>query len=76
MINANASVKRIVRAQKITVGMLVYVFVINGEYLISIADTIVNVCNEIINSTDNVSANVKNNIPTNMTSSISTIVPF
>lgn len=27
MINANASVKRIVRAQKITVGMLVYVFV-------------------------------------------------
>ena len=27
MINANASVKRIVRAQKITVGKLVYVFV-------------------------------------------------
>ena len=46
----------------------------NGKYLKSIADTLVSVCDEIINATDNVSTNVTNTIPTNFMSIVSTNV--
>ena len=42
-----------------------------GKYLKSIADTLVIVCDKIINATDNVLTNITNTIPTNMTNIIS-----
>ena len=44
----------------------------NGKYLKSIADTSVIVCDEIISVTDRVSTNVTNPISTNITNTIST----
>ena len=46
----------------------------NSRYLKSIIDTLVSVCNEIINATDNVTANLTNAILPNMTNTISITV--
>ena len=49
--HVNMNVKMIV-VQKIIVGILVHVFVKMVKYLKSIANTLVSVCDEIINGTD------------------------
>ena len=62
------SVEFIVLAKKITVKILAHAFV----KMVSIADTSVIVCDEIINATDSLSKNVTNTVPTNMANAIST----
>ena len=67
MMNTNASVKNIVRARKIIVGILAHVFVriassIENSDTSAIIDTSVSVCDETVNATENAWTNV--NIPT------------
>ena len=55
MKHANANVKTIKQTKKITVGILIHVFVRKEKYLGSTADDSVITCDEIINARDSIS---------------------
>ena len=71
MIHANGTVWSIVCTKKIIAGKLTHVFVRMVQYLKSINETSVIVCNEIINVMDSVTIKVTNTIPTNVMSTVS-----
>ena len=72
MINANASVKAIVQAKKVIVGILAYAFCENSKYLKHIVDDSMIARDEIVYVMNIVSTNMANAIKTIMTNTIST----
>ena len=69
---ANKSVKTIVRAKKIILGIRAHTCICeNGKYLNNIADALVSVSNELINAADNILTNITNTISTNVMSTVS-----